>query len=209
MKYIPVIAGLLIILSSCKPATKNVVNAAVKDLKVNDTSSIRKRLERSRKQADDNYEILFNNDTLKIVSVMDYLYYPFGVHVDAGDIAKQVTEATLKKIKLRSFGTGDSTDIIQITTSKSQMKLLYDDEQKRQQIVSAEIYDNNFHLKKNIQIGMTKTKFLSVFFKNPPVILPDIIKFISAVDGIKHYYYFKNNKLSEIIMVTDYTLENK
>lgn len=139
----------------------------------------------------------------------NYLYYPFGIHKDIESIANQVDGANVSKVFLKNFDANDSTEVNTIKALKSEIKLFYDEEQSRYQIVSATIYDANFHINSNIKIGMSKQKFLNIFFSKPPVIPVNIVKFISAVDGIKHYYYFKNDKLIEIKMVTDYMFEGK
>ncbi|TSD67542.1 hypothetical protein FFF34_009170 [Inquilinus sp. KBS0705] len=210
MKCLVAIA-VLFYFASCKPKTQSDKGLTVitsQRTTLNDTSSLRKMLEKTLRQPNDFYEILFNHDTLKLISGVDYLYYPFGKHADVNAIIKQVTNSTLKNIRLSSAG-GDTTGLTEIETSKSRMKLFYDIEQNRQQIVSADINDNNFHLKNKIEIGISKEYFFNVFFNKPPLIPTNIIKLISVVDGIKHYYYFKNNRLVKITMITDYTFENK
>ena len=175
-----------------------------------DTSELRKLLEKSQKPNADIPEILFNDDTLKIVTGITYLYYPFGKHSDIKDIEGFVRTGIVKKLSLKNLLVeGNSAQITQISTKNSIVKFTYDEETLRQEIVSAIIRDNNFPFIENIRIGMSKEDFLSLLFNHPPKVPEDTIKLISLVEGIKHYYIFAHNKLSEIRMVTDYQIANK
>jgi hypothetical protein len=201
------------LLFSCKQKPQNAEQAAnttiIETLAKQDTASLRKLLERSKKSTAEIDEVLFNEDTLKIVTGITHLYYPFGKHSDIKDIEKSILNSTLKNIYLINFQTQDSTAITQITTPKSIIKFLYDDQQLRQEIVSADIRDSNFHFLNNIRIGMSKDELLKILFNKPPAVTVNTIKLISGLDGIKHYYIFKDDKLTEIKMITDYTFTGK
>ncbi|MCQ6958837.1 hypothetical protein [Mucilaginibacter aquariorum] len=213
MKQSVVVILLLSVLFSCKQKPQNAgqaVNTTVIDTSAKqDTASLRKLLEKSQKSAAEIDEVLFNEDTLKIVTGITHLYYPFGKHSDIKDIEKSILNSTVKNIHLINFQTQDSTAITQITTPQSVVKFFYDDEQLRQEIVSANIRDSNFHFLNNIRIGMSKNELLKILFNKPPAVTVNTIKLISALDGIKHYYIFKGNRLIEIKMVTDYTFIGK
>ncbi|MEB0261483.1 MULTISPECIES: hypothetical protein [unclassified Mucilaginibacter] len=174
-----------------------------------DTASLRKLLEKSQKPGVDIAEILFNGDTLKIITGTPDLYYPFGKHSNVTNIKQSIVHSSVKNIYLINWGNKDSTAITQISTAKSIIKFYKSDETTYQEIVSANIFDNNFHFLNNIHIGMSKEELLALLFNKTPSIAVNFIKLISTVDGIQHYYIFKNNKLIEIKIVTDYTFTGK
>jgi hypothetical protein len=207
VKQFTILTLLLSVLFSCKQKTQNIGQVA--NGVAADTASLRKLLEKSQKPGVNIAEMLFNADTLKIVTPLPHLYYPFGKHSEIKDIEKAITNSTVKDIYLKDSQTQDSTAITQITTLKSNIKFVFDDEQHRWQIVSADINDSNFHMLNHIHIGMSKEELLGVLFNKKPAIAVNNIKLISALTGINHYYIFKDDKLAEIKMVTDYTFEGK
>ena len=213
MKKSTVVILLLSALFSCKQKSQNIGQSAnskvIDTLAKQDTASLRKLLEKSQKPTAEIAEVLFNEDTLKIVTGITHLYYPFGKHSDIKDIEKSILNSSVKNIHLINFQAQDSTAITQITTPLSVIKFFYDDEQLRQEIVSADIRDSNFHFLNNIRIGMSKDELLKILFSKPPAVTVNTIKLISGLDGIKHYYLFKDDKLTEIKMVTDYTFTGK
>lgn len=174
-----------------------------------DTEYLRKIMEKSPQNDVDVAEVLFNYDTLKIVLTADCMYYPFGKHTDINFIAEQVTNSKIENIYLTEKNNNDSSKAIRINTAKSQMTFYFDEEQNKQQIVSAHILDTNFHFKNKIRLGMKKQDFMNMFFSKPLNPPSSIIKLISTVDGINHYYYFNDDKLAEIRMTTDYIFDNK
>ncbi|MCO5936215.1 hypothetical protein NAF17_11765 [Mucilaginibacter sp. RB4R14] len=196
-------------LFSCKQKAQNDIKIAVDTAIKTDTASLRKLLENSQKQDVEIPEMLFNADTLKIVTGISHLYYPFGRHGNIQEIKKAITNKVVKDIHLSNIGAQDSTSITQITTSKSIVKFYKSDETNYQEIISADIRDSNFHFLNNIRVGMSKDELLKILFNKPPAVTVNTIKLISILDGIQHYYIFKDDKLIEIKMVTDYMFEGK
>jgi len=150
-------------------------------------------------------ELELKDDTLIIVSSMDFLYYPFG-HFKTINRLNQV---------LKSFKDSIETDVSnnklnRMTYKSSFIKFFYDDEKKSFEIVSGRITDPEVVFLNNIYVGISKIGFINIFFNqiSPAQIKTvKVIKIISGVDGIIHHYYFTNNILTCIKLDTDYLLD--
>ena len=151
-------------------------------------------------------EFSINKDTLSVVTGSPYLYYPFGKHNSINDFKNAYDYFALSPEK----SAADTSAIIHVLVYRnSSLKLFFDDERETLEIVSGEISDPQIILINGIATGMDKAAFMQHFFKRYPAkTLQKIntVKLISALDGIIHYCYFENNKLTSIEFISDYVL---
>lgn len=84
----------------------------------------------------------------------------------------------------------------------------YENDVHRMDIVYGKIVDPAVSFENGLKIGETKADFLKRYFKKE-VYLKQVnnIKISSVVAGIIHYYHFENEKLSSIVIDSDYQLE--
>jgi len=93
---------------------------------------------------------------------------------------------------------------------KSFIKLFKYDNKSYIEIVSGKFSDPEIILINGIKIGISKTDFLKMFFKDFSANQIDgvkVIKLISGLEGISHVYVFTNGHLIYFYFNTDYTFD--
>ena len=151
-----------------------------------------------------------NNDTLKIVSTSDFLYYPFGKFYSPENVIKVLPQLTTMERNIKN------KDIYKFIFKTSYVKTFLTEGicigcKKNIEIVYAEIKDKEIVLKNGINLGISKKEFMNKFFDQNPVDFSEInvIELVSGLDGIWQYYDFKENNLVKIHFDTDYTIDKK
>ena len=153
-------------------------------------------------------EISIKNDTLSIVSTGWYFYYPFGKvhHVDS-------LKGIFPKFKLLTVLDTDKTDLSDTITvyrfsyKRNFLKFLQEPDTHKFEIVSGNIVDSTIDLLNGTKVGMSKSAFLDLYFKtnvNKETEKINVVEFITGLEGMWHYYTFRNNRLVSIRFDTDY-----
>jgi hypothetical protein len=150
-------------------------------------------------------EISIKGDTLSFVSSNDYLWYPFGVFKNIDLFKKVCKKASVeqREYSLRSDTLKYITNRLhEIKIGRSKLILHSEpDNFEGLTIIKGTISDNSIEFKNNIQIGMSKSKFMhNVFDAIPKGQIKHIrvVEMISIVDGMWHYYTFNNGKLIRV-----------
>lgn len=137
---------------------------------------------------------LLKEDTLSIVSTSDYLYYPFGKE------KKPVDLETGEKVIFSKIG----DDMYLYKNNCNILKLYLSEQTDLLEIVDGEINNADIYLDNYIHVNMSKAEFYS-YFQFEYDKHPNIIEMESALEGIWHYYHFKNDTLRCIIIKSDYS----
>lgn len=144
-----------------------------------------------------------SHDTLSIVTCSEFVYSPFGAIKNKSafgssllskfQITPQMATVDIGKVELHFLKKG-SNELI----------FFFDDDNEastHSDILKGEIHDSTVQLFNGIQIGMKKDAFGDVFFDRIPKELLKTLNCVileSCVEGIKHIYSFKDNKLQSI-----------
>jgi hypothetical protein len=154
-----------------------------------------------KKDFDFNSLIKSSNDTLEIVTCSKDVIYPFGKF----DTISELKSSLLKGFKIVSQKTDDSMYFVyNIVSGNNRLTLLLDkdpDASAHSNILNGLITDNSIKTINNIQIGMSADSFYKLYFKSYPSDLSQkfkIVIFDYCVNGIKHIYTFKDNKINRI-----------
>ncbi|PWG78033.1 hypothetical protein DDR33_24295 [Pararcticibacter amylolyticus] len=153
-------------------------------------------------------EASINRDTLKIVSENRSFFYPFGRYKSISLIRSHnpLFNIIIEKAKLpnRSF-----TNIYKLIYKNSFVKLIKDPDLEGLGVVSGKIKDKGLKLQNGVEVGMTKSAFLNLYFNDsaPQFEKIKVVEIISGAAGIWHYYYFKDDVLSSIAFDSDYVLD--
>ena len=152
-------------------------------------------------------EINLKTDTLEIVSSSSFFYYPFGKFHTIADFIQGGNSLNTYEETQKVVDSTDNTILYKFTNKDNYLKVLNSSDTKAIEIVGCNISDLNLQLSNKIKLGMTKKDFLDVFFDDVPYSKfqgVTVVKFVSGLMGIWHYYYFKENKLAFYKMNTDY-----
>ena len=148
-------------------------------------------------------------DTLQLVSTSAFLYYPFGKFTSIAGLQKNLPAVIFKR---ESDKNDVSAKIYRGVIGNAFVKMFFDQEKKSLEIVSGNIYTPELKLGNGIKIGMKKRAFFAKFFKKASTAEQGskrIVELISGLDGIRHYYTFKNNVLAHIEFDTDYQFDKR
>lgn len=157
--------------------------------------------------ARENFELLTYRttpDTLQLVSTSSFLFYPFGHLATVTAFQRRQPKLTLTQ---ESDGIDTSVRLYRGTFKNSFVKLFLNKEKNAIEMVSGHLYGPEIKLVNGIEVGMSKRNFFAIFFKKPAAIEKgnvNVIELISGLDGIQHYYIFRNNVLERIEFDTDY-----
>lgn len=152
-----------------------------------------------------------NNDTLSIVTTGWFFYYPFGKFHDLKSLNKIGKNISVKK-ELEKTSDAEPVIIYRSCSNDSFVKFIDQPETNRFEIVSGDIKSDDITLLNGVKVGMDRPEFIDLYFKSDAQSqLADIktFKFITALDGMWHYYTFKNGKLLHIQFDTDYQLDKR
>src|ERR1700741_486608 len=111
------------------------------------------------------FEVEIAEDTLRLISGSDYLYYPFGVFHQISYLTKEQKGSSITRHRHKiSY---DSTRIIlyEMKHGKSCVKFLQG-EGRKFEIVSGGIRDDKIILRNKIRKGISQKDFLRIFFQN-------------------------------------------
>jgi len=154
-----------------------------------------------KKDFEYNSLLKYQKDTLEIVSCAKYVLFPFGEI----DNISQLKTSLLKDFKATGKKTNDSISYYYcLETGPNKLTLLFDtdlDASSHSNITAGLIHSKGIKTINNIQVGMSTESFFRLIFTSFP---NEIIKKYSivildyCVNGIRHFYSFRDNKLEQI-----------
>jgi hypothetical protein len=145
-------------------------------------------------------------DTIVFTSPTSFLYFPLGKFKKEVGILDDYPELKLSHQKYAD-DTG-SMELYSYRYKQSFIKMIKNDESGLFDIVFARLVDNGITLKNGITIGSLKANFSEKFFKSIVDLNKyNVVKIESLILGIKHIYTFKDDKLVEIIIDSDYQVD--
>jgi hypothetical protein len=152
-------------------------------------------------------------DTLKIVSVNGFFYYPLGKFHDSTALKNSLKSLNFKKEYVPDeTSTSGKTLLYRFYNANSFVKYFYQPDTEEYEIVSGKITDQSLVLLNGTKIGMDKNDFFDLYFTKAvhnTARKINVVEFISGLEGIWHYYTFKDDKLAGIYFDTDYQLDKK
>ena len=145
-------------------------------------------------------------DTIIIVCTGWFFYYPFGKNSNLKELTDQVNSSEMKMEYSKSYD--NDFELFRFSQKNSYLKFTKEAETGKLEIVAGRIVDPGLRLVNGVRVGMKKEDFVHLYFNdsNNQFAYVHVIEFISALDGIWHYYTFKDDTLSEIRFDTDYQL---
>ncbi len=152
-------------------------------------------------------KLSIKGDTLDLVSTSSFLYYPFGKFNAPSDFIK--TNKTFKESIEHDKG-DPSIKLYRMSNKNNFIKLFKDDGKSNVEIISGKVYDSDLCLINGIKIGISKSDFLKIFFKDVPekqVVDIKVIKLVSGLEGITHVYIFNKDCLTSFYFDTDYSFD--
>ena len=158
-------------------------------------------------------DLYIADDSLALVSMSDFLYYPFGRFENENKFIDKNSFFTSSCI-LNIKDDDDSEYNIELTqfTHKSSTLFTINGESGFLEIVKLNVIDQEIKFINEIFVGMDKDTFFGKFFINSNTKKLCNIKkivLVSGLQGIWHYYFFKNDHLDRIYIRTDYTVFEK
>jgi hypothetical protein len=163
-----------------------------------------------------------HGDTLQItiwsLDSSNYFYYPFGEYSDKSVLKKSILTWLPKLVVVANSG---REEYVFSNSARDSIRFVYTarSEAKRFEIAYAKIISRVQASRLEIQIGMGKRLFLHSFFSVYPAAW-NKFKVIEIITGplddrfgnqtketIKHYYTFRNNRLSGIVIISQYTAD--
>jgi hypothetical protein len=153
------------------------------------------------------------NDTLKFLTTDSIAYFPLGVFENIEDLTKKYN--FFKVEKELQYPYKDSTmqiiTIYNLIFSNSKIKVFPSQVNIKVNIIYGEIVDSKIVLTNGIEVGQSKSTVLKKFYSKLPENYEkiNVIELESGLEGIWHYYDFKNDQLTSIKFDTDYRISNK
>jgi len=158
-------------------------------------------------------KVNINHDTLSILSSGWFFYYPLGMFHNLTTLRNRLKLLNFKKEYVPDeTSPSGKTPLYRFYNDNSFVKYIYQPDTKNMEIVSGEITDPSIILRNGTKVGMDKTDFLDLYFSRDTHNATkkiNVVEFISALDGMWHYYNFKNDKLYSICFDTDYQVDKK
>ncbi|WP_303310606.1 hypothetical protein [Hymenobacter sp. BT730] len=148
--------------------------------------------------------LMAHNDTVILVLENRALFFPLGKYPSLSAIRNQYLQLTHQVNGNEEI----STDEMHI--SADTVKFIKTNEEAEVYIVAGRITGTSLKLANGVMVGMSKNDFLKQYFSHIPQLLVQggqVIELVSALDGIKHYYTFRNQKLTAIEFTSDYVLD--
>ncbi len=149
--------------------------------------------------------VKISHDTLKVVLLDDFLFYPFG--------RIKNMDAFINRTKLEWYRSVDRfkyQDSLDMTIYKlwrlddSFIEFFYGIETHNMEMIEANITDKAINLSYGIHCGMAKQELLNLFFKTPPpVLIGDIkcVRFVSGLYELQHCYTFDDQDILRQIYI--------
>jgi hypothetical protein len=170
-------------------------------------------LKRLAKKPTDLTDLFINRDTLKIVSTADELYNPFGKFRSVACFELKYRHLFNKVPEYFRLHLDKNDTLFRMTIGSSFVKMFDidstedEDATNRMEIISAKINDPKIVFANGVRIGLTKKRFLGLFFKKSNG-LENITTIVleSGITGIWHYYYFEKDILKGIRIRTDFQI---
>ncbi len=197
INYILIFCFCVIFISACSESPKkrqskvNPVDSC-KSIKI-DNFCVEPKL-----NLDFNTLIKSSDDTLSLSVCGDYVYHPFGQLTASSELAT----SRLKNFKVIS--SRGNAELFGIKHNSSMLQLYFTNDSesvKSSYIRGGEIYDSDVNFINGMKIGMKVSDFYDVLFVDfPPKLYNNysVIVLESCVNGIRHIYNFRENKLFSV-----------
>lgn len=162
------------------------------------------------------YNTHIKGDSLEIDGSSTFIFLPFGEFNNVSSFSAKYKNLKFEASSSSVYEDASYTiDLFRFSSKNSYVKFLLDrvsdlaeDPTERLEIVYAKIVDDEIPLAYNIKVGMTRVEFLKkITTKIDSLNLESINVYELMVDGIWHYYTFKNDILTSIILDTDYQVD--
>lgn len=139
-----------------------------------------------------------SDDTLSLAVCGDYVYYPFG-QITA---SSELNSSSLKNFKV--INSRENGELLRLKHNSSMLQLYFANDSelvKSSYIIGGEIYDSDVEFVSCMKIGMNISDFYNVLFVDFPTKLYNsysVIVLESCVNGIRHIYDIRENKLFSV-----------
>jgi hypothetical protein len=150
-----------------------------------------------------------NKDTLKMILMNRIVFYPLGKFQKIQDILTHDKNFSLA-VEIDKSSLPDSIKLYKVKYKESFVKFFKDEDSNNFEIVSGKITDAAFMLDQNVHIGLKFKDFLNLYYKkdiSSHCHEINVVELVSGVDGIWHFYNFKNDILTSIKFNSDYTFD--
>ena len=167
-----------------------------------------KKLESNIVSKDKLIDVRLEHDTLSFVSSGSQYDYPFG-KFETIEAFMQKTKIFTNTVEIDPHGASGPAKLYRLTYRESFVKLIYQPNTKKMEIVSASI--NNKEIEPgDTKIGMKKEVFLSKFFKgNLDFSGIRYIKIRSVPKGIEYIYDLFYDVVAGVFIDTDYQVDRR
>lgn len=155
--------------------------------------------------------VKLTSDTLTIVTANPDTYYPLGQFNSMNELKKSYKSFDCEVEKQYPYNDNsfDTEELYNLTFKKTQIKTLFDSENKTVEIVSGEINDSEIKLNSEITIGDSKELLLIKYFSRIPENREhiNVIVLESGLTGFWQYFEFDQSELNRIRFDSDYEFE--
>jgi hypothetical protein len=154
------------------------------------------------------YEYNDADTIFSVISGGNLSYFPFGCFNTPEIIVHHLNlDFTIKKIFVEEEGFSEIQTIDKLTFKDSFIKIYNNSITESYDIMFSKIIDKEIMLLSDIHIGMSKKDFFNkIFFEDVPFDFEKIEMFVNSdeMGSITQNFIFKDNKLEQIIMDSDY-----
>lgn len=153
-------------------------------------------------------EVHLKEDTLVVISLSEFLFYPFGKYADVGNFIKRSHIEWYRSVD--RFWYNDTVDMSVYKfwrLDDSYLNFYISIDTELMELINGNITDKEVVLKNQCRVGMSKQNFFNLFFISPtPNMFNGIkyVKFISGLYYLEHVYEFDSDELKRIQFLTEY-----
>jgi hypothetical protein len=145
------------------------------------------------------------NDTLWVLSGDIFLYYPFGIYQSIDEFAVAYPFMHRKTLFVKN------KFLDNLYYNQNSIVTVFDPTQLgNMEIVYAEISDSSVVLSNGLKVGMDKSQFmryLPVTLQKRELNKINVVILESALLGIWNYFYFDDNQIESILIISDYQFD--
>ncbi len=148
-----------------------------------------------------------DNDTLKIVTCMNEVYFPFGRIKSEFDLRHSALKSYKIKKRNEYVAKNERETLYYVSKNNDRLVMFFNSDSEgtiSSYITAGKIIDPTLEFSSKQKIGMTKRAFFELWFSTYPqsILHYNSIHLISCVDDITHKYIFADDKLKEVDFVS-------
>lgn len=139
----------------------------------------------------------YSNDTLRIVSTDESIYFPFGCLKTKEELLQNFPEFV---------GVDMANETVLLENGRDSVVFIFDDELLKYQIVKGRLVSDSLGFNNGIKVGQTLSSVIEKYgvsyleeYKTTKLLIVE-----SGLSGMWHYYSIKNQRVSKIEFKTDY-----